>query len=278
MTYDQWKATKPAVNGPVPASRTISEFIDMPGTWRKLDAAGVSATEARKLLMVQLREYGIPSGSFRKMSAGDQQSVLDGALARVISNGTRGRAGAATEALQRSLSRGEAMSARAVRAVVGRVVPLGPAEGMSAADYIDLSGMARRHARKFEEAVRYVPTSTLETVKRGKVKAVCVPGPIRPEFDPETSAIRFGWDADELELVHELMHAFEEHDPAFLEAEREYFEKRTRGKRPVPLRKLTGNASYNPKETVYDMRGNCIDSYAFKDYGGDAYELMSLGV
>lgn len=83
MTYEQWKATKPAVSGPVPANRTISEFMDMPGTRRRLDAAGVSATEARRLLTAQLRDYGIPSGSFRKMSAGDQQSVLDGALTRI---------------------------------------------------------------------------------------------------------------------------------------------------------------------------------------------------
>lgn len=85
MACEQWKATKTAVSGPVPASRTIAEFMDMPGTRRKLDAAGVSATEARKLLTVQLRDYGIPSGSFRKMSAGDQQSVLDGALGEIVS-------------------------------------------------------------------------------------------------------------------------------------------------------------------------------------------------
>ena len=81
MTYEQWKAGKPAVNGVVPANRTIGEFMGMPGTARKLDAAGVSATEARRRLTEQLKEYGIPSGSFRKMSAGDQQKVLDGALA-----------------------------------------------------------------------------------------------------------------------------------------------------------------------------------------------------
>lgn len=83
MTYEEWKAGKPAVNGTKPANRTISEFMDMPGTARKLDAAGVSATEARKRLTEQLKEYGIPSGSFRKMSAGDQQKVLDTALARI---------------------------------------------------------------------------------------------------------------------------------------------------------------------------------------------------
>lgn len=83
MTYEEWKAGKPAVTGAKPANRTISEFMGMPGTKRKLDTAGVSVTEARKRLTEQLKEYGIPSGSFRKMSAGDQQKVLDTALARI---------------------------------------------------------------------------------------------------------------------------------------------------------------------------------------------------
>lgn len=83
MTYEEWKAGKPAVNGAKPADRTISEFMEMPGTKRKLDVAGVSPTEARKRLTEQLKEYGIPSGLFRKMSAGDQQKVLDSALARI---------------------------------------------------------------------------------------------------------------------------------------------------------------------------------------------------
>ena len=82
MTYEEWKTGKPAVNGARPADRTISEFMDMPGTRRKLDAAGVSKTEARKRLTAQLRKYGIPSGSFRKMGAGDKQKALDAALAR----------------------------------------------------------------------------------------------------------------------------------------------------------------------------------------------------
>lgn len=80
MTYEEWKAGKPAVNGAKPANRTISEFMEMPGTKRKLDVAGVSKTEARKRLSRQLEDYGIPSSGFRKMSAGDQQKVLDTAL------------------------------------------------------------------------------------------------------------------------------------------------------------------------------------------------------
>lgn len=80
MTYEEWKAGKPAVTGTKPANRTISEFMEMTGTKRKLDVAGVSKTEARKRLSRQLEDYGIPSSGFRKMSAGDQQKVLDTAL------------------------------------------------------------------------------------------------------------------------------------------------------------------------------------------------------
>ena len=90
MTYEEWKAGKPAVTGAKPANRTISEFMEMPGTKRKLDVAGVSKTEARKRLSRQLEDYGIPSSGFRKMSAGDQQKVLDTALARNFANGARG--------------------------------------------------------------------------------------------------------------------------------------------------------------------------------------------
>lgn len=118
----------------------------------------------------------------------------------------------------------------------------------------------------------------LESNRGYGIKAVCVPGPFRPEFDPETNAIRFGWGADELELVHELMHAVEEQDPAFLEAEREYFEGRTRGKDRKRLNAISGGGSYRSNEYAYDVGHSCIDPYAFKDYGGDGYELMSMGV
>lgn len=90
MTYEEWKAGKPAVNGAKPANRTISGFMGMPGTKRRLDVAGVSKTEARKRLSRQLEDYGAPSSGFRKMPAGDQRKVLDTALTRYFANGARG--------------------------------------------------------------------------------------------------------------------------------------------------------------------------------------------
>ena len=36
---------------------------------------------------------------------------------------------------------------------------------------------------------------------------------------------------------------------------------------------LTGNQT-----VAYDVGRSCIDPYTFKDYGGNGYELMSMGV
>ena len=190
----------------------------------------------------------------------------------------------AVEALQASISGGQAVSANAVRSIVGKHVPLGPSAGKNAASYIDLQGMGERGAKLFDRAVSYVPTAMLETVKRGKVKAVRDlssgrdESPERSEFDPATNMITIRRGSDELTIVHELMHAVEEHDPEFLEAEREYFEKRTRGKARARLYELTGNDEYDDSELAYDVGGKCVDPYMFKDYGGSGYELMSMGV
>ena len=196
----------------------------------------------------------------------------------------------AAEALQASISGGQAVSANAVRSIVGKHVPLGPSAGKNAASYIDLQGMGERGAKLFDRAVSYVPTAMLETVKRGKVKAVRDlssgrdksterdESPKRSEFDPATNTITIRRGSDELTIVHELMHAVEEHDPEFLEAEREYFEKRTRGKARARLYELTGNDEYDDSELAYAVGGKCVDPYMFKDYGGSGYELMSMGV
>lgn len=80
-SYEEWKAGRDPKK-PKPADRTMASFFQMPGTIAKLNSSGVSMAEARKRLTEQLREYGISSGSFRKLSRGDQQKALDAALTR----------------------------------------------------------------------------------------------------------------------------------------------------------------------------------------------------
>lgn len=68
MTYERWKAGKPAVTGAKPANRTISEFMDMSGTKRKLDVAGVPKTEACKRLLRPVRRPLSTAGAFSRRS------------------------------------------------------------------------------------------------------------------------------------------------------------------------------------------------------------------
>ena len=185
---------------------------------------------------------------------------------------------AAAKELQASLTTKQAMSAKAVRAIVSKVVPLGAESGKTAADYIDLGNMSVRKAALFDEAIKYVPTKMLKTVKAAGVKAERDMLLDRSGFDPNMNTLHIGQDADELTVVHELMHAVEEHDAKFLAAERLYFRERTKGKTAEKLSVLTGDSRYTDDEWSFDMGSNCIDAYAFKDYGGDGYELMSVGV
>ncbi len=182
------------------------------------------------------------------------------------------------ESLRAALVGGEAVNAKVVRSLVGKMVQLGPEAGKAAADYIDLAGVSPRGSKLFDEAVSYVPTAMLETVKRGKVSAVRDMSLNRSEFDPDSNTVVMARGADALTVVHELMHAVEEHDPEFLKAEREYFDKRTEGKNLVLLQKLTGNVGYDYHETAYDVGGKCVDPYVFKYYEDTGYELMSMGV
>ena len=184
----------------------------------------------------------------------------------------------AAETLKASLTTKQAMSAKAVRAIVSKVVPLGAESGKTAADYIDLGNMSVRKAALFDEAIKYVPTKMLKTVKAAGVKAERDMLLDRSGFDPNMNTLHIGQDADELTVVHELMHAVEEHDAKFLAAERLYFRERTKGKTAEKLSVLTGDSRYTDDEWSFDMGSNCIDVYAFKDYGGDGYELMSVGV
>ena len=183
---------------------------------------------------------------------------------------------AAAKELQASLTTKQATSAKAVRAIVSKVVPLGVEKGKTAADYIDLSSLPNRHVAMFNRAMKYVPTKMLKTVQSAGVKAAYDPTDSRSGFYSSSNTLVIGWSADELTVVHELMHAVEAHDPDFLDKEREYFDIRTATSNLVSLKKLTG-LSYRRYEKAYDVKRS-INVYAFKDYKGSAYELMSMGV
>lgn len=266
-SYEDWKAGRDPKRQRS-ADRTMADFFAMPGTIAKLNASGVSMAEARRRLTEQLGEYGISSGSFRKMSAGDQQRALDAALARA----------GVPSGIQARVEGGEAMSANAVRGLLGRSVRLGAERGKGASDYVDMSGLGAEDRLTVRRAVAYVPTRMLRAIGGTGLKVTADHETDRSAYLPGSNEVVLGKGADELHVVHELMHAVEEHDPEAMEAERVYFEERTRGKELKQLSEITGDAAYAPDELAFDVGKECIDPYAFKDYGGEAYELLSLGI
>lgn len=63
---------------------------------------------------------------------------------------------------------------------------------------------------------------------------------------------------------------------AFFYNSKAYFEKRTRDKALDPLKNLELGKSYKRNEMAYDMKGRCIDPYAFKEYRDPATGTSSL--
>ena len=70
--------------------------------------------------------------------------------------------------------------------------------------------------------------------------------------------------------IHELGHRFERVIPGILETEKVFYERRTVGE---PLKWLGGNYDYSEKARFDKF----LNPYMGKDYGGTAYELVSMG-
>ena len=186
--------------------------------------------------------------------------------------------------LQASLTKAHAALAEAIRKVVSLKRKLGVQKGKTVDDYLNMqcSPIVRKTV---EQALRFVPTDWLEALSTANVAVRTVAGVgVRSEYDSDDNTIYIGRDEDKLGVVHELIHALEEHPPSFFDACQEFFERKTQGKpAPVLLSELTGVDSYDEDEYAYDMGDNCIDKYAFKEYLDETgsytgFEVATVGV
>lgn len=75
--------------------------------------------------------------------------------------------------------------------------------------------------------------------------------------------------------THELGHRMEKAIPGILEAEQNFFKRRTAGEELQKLSDITGNSAYKANEKAY--KDKFLNPYMGKDYGGYAYELVSMG-
>ena len=74
---------------------------------------------------------------------------------------------------------------------------------------------------------------------------------------------------------HELGHRFERAVPEIKAAEKAFYDRRTQGETLEWLGAVTGNTNYKRSEMT--RKDKFIHPYMGKDYGGSAYELVSMG-
>lgn len=75
--------------------------------------------------------------------------------------------------------------------------------------------------------------------------------------------------------THELGHRFEYTIPGVMEAEAAFYKRRTSGEPLQSLRLVTGNQGYKPNEMT--RVDSFLNPYMGKDYGGQGFELVSMG-
>ncbi len=135
-----------------------------------------------------------------------------------------------------------------------------------------------------EQAADYIPRSWLERSAHGN--------PMQAIYDPEERGYHRasgGRNPEEMArhpaqialpkdqtrgqvsvAIHEMMHRSESLSPTIVRLEREFWERRTAGEVSQAL-----GPGYNPGEIA--RRDKFSDAYIGKDYGGRAYEVLSMG-
>ena len=138
-------------------------------------------------------------------------------------------------------------------------------------------GNSRSTARKiFETAFDYYPSEWVEkSVKRGTLKPQASKSG-RAYYSSGQSVITVVPNSDRkiATAIHEFGHRMEDVIKEILEAETEFYSRRTAGEKLERLRDITG-LNYDYYEVT--RKDKFLDFYMGKDYGGVAYELVSMG-
>lgn len=98
-----------------------------------------------------------------------------------------------------------------------------------------------------------------------------------PQFWDVTEIVSSGANAKENfeTMVHEVGHRIEQSHPTITALESQFYARRVGTERITSLRTLTGNTSYHASEKA--RRDDFIHPYMGKDYGGNYWELVSMG-
>ncbi len=128
------------------------------------------------------------------------------------------------------------------------------------------------------EALTYLPKTWVKKLSESGTKIVAV---------DETSSGRsqcvgkrveiLREKTDEFTIVHELMHAMDNVDEHFRTESKAFFDERTKGAAIVSLQRMMKNDAYRYNEMARIV-DDAYSPYVYKDYGGDAYEVSSMGI
>jgi len=144
--------------------------------------------------------------------------------------------------------------------------------GISSFDIDGHLNKSRSPMRKVvKEAYDYYPTDWVEkSIARGNLKPKKVDRGYYSDLHAEIAISGWNEEGYFMTALHELGHRFERAVPGILEAEKIFYERRTAGE---ALRWLGGNYRYDEKSRFDKF----LNPYMGKDYGGRAYELVSMG-
>lgn len=153
--------------------------------------------------------------------------------------------------------------------VLERFRPVGPVNNSKQSFHSNYQPNDSKVIKAINTVRNYFPSAWVE---EGNSRTINVAFEDRGYYSSDENKIALsGKRSMEACAFHEMSHRLEDMYPEIVEAERQFYNRRTKGKE---LQWLGG--SYDKKEVFRD--GQFIHNYMGKDYGGKAYELLSMGM
>lgn len=171
-----------------------------------------------------------------------------------------------------------AAQAKALAETISKIRPVGiPKEGkkLLAEHFKDTD---KQLIKRITNAYKFFPSDwVMHSLRFGKMRVLWDDSSY---YDNERFEIGFAKGSNEDRLfadaIHELGHRFEQVIPGFLDVEKSYYNKRTKG---CPKEKLYDlDPDYFTEEDGYTRKDNFLEYYIGRDYGGSAFELLSNGL
>lgn len=164
--------------------------------------------------------------------------------------------------------------AEQLKAILSEIRPMGATKQQLKAQF----GSSRSKVRKiFDTALNYYPSDWVETSVNFGVLKTKKPENRRAYYSPWELVITVMPD-DQKKIgtaVHELGHRMEHVIKEILDSETQFYSRRTAGEALKKIRDITGNLGYADNEVA--RKDKFLSVYMGKDYGGRAYELVSMG-